>query len=103
MQYGDITFYAACLAIGEVLMLAVSLCDRRLARLRRSRPLAWQGLVLVLTATCLYGSDSNKTVNPPPVKPAARLSGVWVLPTPDGFKIIGLTTNDSDFVKGSVQ
>lgn len=95
MQYGDITFYAACLAVAELIMLGVSLCDGKLARLRRARPWAWQGLVLLLTAVCLYASDSNKTINPPPVRPAVRMSGVWLVPTPDGFKVVGLTTNDT--------
>ena len=69
MQYGNWTFYALCWALAQVILLAASLCDARMARFRSARPWACQGVVLLLTAVCLSGSDSNKGEVKPPRPP----------------------------------
>ena len=78
MQYGNWTFYALCWALAQVILLAASLCDARMARFRRARPWAWQGVVLLLTAVCLYGSDSNKGGEVKPPTPPPTLPKIYI-------------------------
>lgn len=77
MQYGDWTFYAACLCVAEAVLLFCTLVDGQARRWRRTHPWRYQALVLCLTVVCLYGSDSNKPEVPKPPRPVAETPRVY--------------------------
>lgn len=77
MGYGDWYFYLVALMIVEIVCVISCLWDKRLRALMRRRPLVFQLAVLFLTATALYGSDSNKPPEEPP-KPPEQKVRKWI-------------------------
>lgn len=97
MGYGDIRFYACAFLVAEIVCMVACLLDGRLRGKLFSHPLMFQLGVLLLTATALYGSDSNKGGGggdkPPPGVEKDR-TVIWVVKTDQGeFKVFQIRTN----------
>lgn len=101
MTYADWYFYGVVLLISELTFLAASYIDPELKMLRRCRPIAWQIVILLLTAAALYGSDSNKPS--PPEKPIVKQSRVYIHRGNGGGRWvpIGVNTVDRSTIKQS--
>ena len=77
MQYGDATFYLACLAVAELVLTLCTLVSGSGRRFLRTHPWQFQIIVLLLTAASLYGSDSNKGGQKPPPTPQPTLQRIY--------------------------
>lgn len=101
MTYDDWYFYGVTLLISELTFLAASYIDPELKMLRRCRPIAWQIVILLITAAALYGSDSNKPA--PPENPTVKKVRVYIHRGNGGGRWvpIGVNTVDRATIKQS--